>query len=919
MLQNDQILLERWVREQDGEAFKALVSRYSGMVYAACRRVLDNATDAEDIAQECFEALAVAGTKPGPYLGAWLHRVATNHSLNHLRARVRQTRREERFSETQPRHCEIQWKDIHEFVDEAVEELPDKYRIPLIARYLEDRSCESVAQMLGVSRQLVTYRINKGVERVRGSLKRKGAYLAGGVLVELLEENAVEAAPVTLVAKLGKVALAGPQVAVPAAVLGALSMPATTMLALGKAAAALFAAVLLVAGSWWAYSSLREPAPPAPVAQANVSSPVQEALESPSQQPGPDNTSVPATPEKREPGFYGHVTNGRGEAVSDVSIEVFGNPPDAPAGDPARSIARKVASNQEGAYSVPGLEPWKYDFVVKHTDYSDWYAAQVSLTARDFNIVMPDLGMLEGRVVDADTNQPIPEFEMAVLPQGMPRERWPGFAKWVSSRDEDEKYESHYSQVEFAWRFLDGEPLEHLKYYRQIRDDAGRFSFDRVKAQKTVLVVRAPNHVTTGKAIGRIHPGERRTDMEVALAPECIVEGLVLDAKRNPIEGAVPFADTLPNLPPQFSLDGVVKSDAAGSFRMLKLEKVPAVVYAWKPGYAPGRTELPQRNHKQERVEIVLTAGGAVEGVVMVGNRPVEGAGVALGPIGERFTTYARATTGPEGLYRLENIMPDAWRLQVNIDPYEAKGFSPRTATQRVSVEENGTTRCNFTFASGNASIEGYVTANGKACTCPATIEVSAGDFTVSRTWLETDAHGFYHIDDLPPGPLALRVLAQGNYHGTHIVVTANALPDHTIRRDIDILKSVLIMGRVKGVPEMPDTETRVLLIPGNVAFASLAVDNLIATLAPLAMAETEVDSDGSWTIDMPRPEGSIGDQSFGPGAYTVVALTTSKDATDADAAPVLVAFGTTVFDAQEGENNSIKIALHKETNSGPG
>lgn len=48
---------------------------------------------------------------------------------------------------------------------------------------------------------------------------------------------------------------------------------------MGKAAAAFLAAVLLIAGGVWAYSSLKKPAPSAPAAQRSDSPPVQEALE----------------------------------------------------------------------------------------------------------------------------------------------------------------------------------------------------------------------------------------------------------------------------------------------------------------------------------------------------------------------------------------------------------------------------------------------------------------------------------------------------------------------------------------------------------------------------------------------------------------------------------------------------------------
>ncbi len=50
----DVTLWQRWQSERDPEAFAELVSRYSGLVFGTCRRILGNAADAEDVTQECF-------------------------------------------------------------------------------------------------------------------------------------------------------------------------------------------------------------------------------------------------------------------------------------------------------------------------------------------------------------------------------------------------------------------------------------------------------------------------------------------------------------------------------------------------------------------------------------------------------------------------------------------------------------------------------------------------------------------------------------------------------------------------------------------------------------------------------------------------------------------------------------------------
>jgi RNA polymerase sigma factor (sigma-70 family) len=262
MAQDDRILLDQWAKLGDGGAFRTLVSRYSGVVYAACRRILGNPSDAEDIAQECFEALAAAGTKPGAYVGAWLHRVATYHAIGHVRSEVRRKKRESQYSSARPPQGTIEWKDIYEYVDEAVNDLPDKLRLPLIAHYLEGQSKESVGLSLGTSRQLADYRIEQGLKRVRRALQRKGVYVGVALMAGLMEANAAEAAPAAFVAKLGKITLAGPGTSAPVAALAA--MKAASCMTVGGAAlkivvGACVAGVVIALGLLFGWKEIRRP------------------------------------------------------------------------------------------------------------------------------------------------------------------------------------------------------------------------------------------------------------------------------------------------------------------------------------------------------------------------------------------------------------------------------------------------------------------------------------------------------------------------------------------------------------------------------------------------------------------------------------------------------------------------------------
>ena len=68
---SDQTLLTYWYRNRNAEAFRVIASRHAQMVYATAMRVLRNATEAEDIAQESFVELASTKRPPTDNAAAW--------------------------------------------------------------------------------------------------------------------------------------------------------------------------------------------------------------------------------------------------------------------------------------------------------------------------------------------------------------------------------------------------------------------------------------------------------------------------------------------------------------------------------------------------------------------------------------------------------------------------------------------------------------------------------------------------------------------------------------------------------------------------------------------------------------------------------------------------------------------------------
>ena len=207
----DHTLLQQWTVERDAEAFRQIAARYAGMVYATCVRVLGNASDAEDVSQECFETLARLNEPPKSHLGAWLHKVAVNRAIDRVRSDRRRKGREAQFVAKRKTQTEVVWDDIYMYIDDAIVALPDKLRMPIVAHFLDNQSYTAIARSLDVSPRTVAYRVRKSVELVRKSLRKRGIPLGTSVLAGLLAANAAEAAsvPASLTAALGKLAIAG--------------------------------------------------------------------------------------------------------------------------------------------------------------------------------------------------------------------------------------------------------------------------------------------------------------------------------------------------------------------------------------------------------------------------------------------------------------------------------------------------------------------------------------------------------------------------------------------------------------------------------------------------------------------------------------------------------------------------------------
>ena len=87
----DSVLLRRFATNRDESAFAALVNRHGPMVWAVCRHLLVDPTDAEDAFQATFLALvrSARSLPADSAVGGWLHGVAVRAAAQLRRSAAR--------------------------------------------------------------------------------------------------------------------------------------------------------------------------------------------------------------------------------------------------------------------------------------------------------------------------------------------------------------------------------------------------------------------------------------------------------------------------------------------------------------------------------------------------------------------------------------------------------------------------------------------------------------------------------------------------------------------------------------------------------------------------------------------------------------------------------------------------------------
>ncbi len=148
-----------WIEQAqagDLRAFEKLVKAYQGSVYNLTYRMLGNAGDAEDAAQETFlRAYSnLSSYDPQRKFSSWLFAIASNYCVDQLRRRRLNWLSVEELPPWEPLRSEtpdpeeyaLQQADSRQ-VQALLDTLPPDYRLVVVLRYWHEHSYQEIAEI----------------------------------------------------------------------------------------------------------------------------------------------------------------------------------------------------------------------------------------------------------------------------------------------------------------------------------------------------------------------------------------------------------------------------------------------------------------------------------------------------------------------------------------------------------------------------------------------------------------------------------------------------------------------------------------------------------------------------------------------------------------------------------------------------
>ena len=189
IVSDDDTPLVQAINGGEVDRFQELVKRYEKKLYNFGLKMCGNVQDAEDMVQDAFlnAFRYLSGFRFETKFKNWLYRVAASACLKKRRRSKFAPERELSLDEFLPREGEplpdhvpawatmpldqVLNEELADLINQAIADLPEKYRLVTVLRDLEGFSTDETAQILNISSSNVKVRLHRGRLFLREKLK----------------------------------------------------------------------------------------------------------------------------------------------------------------------------------------------------------------------------------------------------------------------------------------------------------------------------------------------------------------------------------------------------------------------------------------------------------------------------------------------------------------------------------------------------------------------------------------------------------------------------------------------------------------------------------------------------------------------------------------------------------------------------
>lgn len=207
----DRQLLRQYVQQGSQAAFSQIVARHLNLVYSLCLREVHDSALAEDVTQVVFLILAkkAPALRSETHLSGWLFHTARFACKNALRREARHKLWEQKaVEEMRPSGGDENalWDQVGPTLNDALASLGSQDREAVLLRFFEESSFVEIGAALGTSEDAARMRLNRAMERLRRFYAKEGVAVSAAVLIGLLADRAVQAAPAACAAAVTQIA-----------------------------------------------------------------------------------------------------------------------------------------------------------------------------------------------------------------------------------------------------------------------------------------------------------------------------------------------------------------------------------------------------------------------------------------------------------------------------------------------------------------------------------------------------------------------------------------------------------------------------------------------------------------------------------------------------------------------------------------